>query len=164
MPGVYGLGTRAAGYEILWSDASGVIASPMFPWNSDCGALIRYVYSLYIPPPSHFAFDLSIKAIEDHNATEPPLWTVSLHDKEYTDCRLLFFGPSWGRRTNVWITQTDHEETIVIKDAYRDVERRFCEGQILSEIHDSGHLPGVVRLVDWGFVCTERGVISTAPR
>ena len=163
MPGVYGLGARAAGYEILWSDASGTIASPLFTWNSDCGPLARYIYSLYMPPPKHFTCDASIEATEDHDPTAPPHWTIRARDKEYTDCRLLFFGPSWGRRTFVWISRTNGEAT-VIKDAHRDSGRRFCEGHLLSEIHSSGYLPGVVRLINWGFVCNNREVISTAPR
>jgi hypothetical protein len=75
----------------------------------------------------------------------------------------MFFGPAWGRRTYVWVSQTD-DQTTVIKDAHRDVGRRYCEGQLLAEIHNSGYLPGVVRLISWEFVYTDRGVISTTPR
>lgn len=163
MPGVYGLAARAVGYEIMWSDASGTIASPLFTWDSDCDPLARYIYSLYVPPPNHITRDPSIQSVDDDDPKAAPLWTIRVRGKVYPKCRLLFFGPSWGRRTFVWGSRIDGETT-VIKDAHRDDARRFCEGQLLTEIHSSGYLPGAVRLVDWGFVSTNRKVITTAPR
>jgi hypothetical protein len=163
MPGVYGLGVRAKCYEVLWSDASGVIASPSIRWDSDCGMLASYIQSLYIPPPRHFTNDPTIEVVDDDNSTTAPNWTIRIRGKSYENCRIIFSGPSWGRRTFVWVGTID-DDTVVIKDAYRDDARRFCEGQILETIHDSAFVPGVVRLIDWCFVCINRTVISTAPR
>ena len=126
MPGVYGLAARASGYEILWSDASGTIASPHFTWNSDSEPLVRYVYSLYVPPPNHFTRDPTIKATDGDDLTAAPFWTIRVRGKEYPNCRLLFFGPSWGRRTFVWAS-TVEGGTTVIKDAHRDDGRRFVK-------------------------------------
>jgi hypothetical protein len=173
MPGVYGLGVRASGYEIIWSDASGVIASPRISWESRGDVLASYIHSLYRPPTGHFTSDRSIELNnDDPKSTTPPTWTIRFHGEKYLDCKLLFFGPSWGRRTSVWIGVRDGE-TFVIKDAYRDEVRRYCEGQLLEEIHGEGGpdesrvlalVPGVVRLVSWGFVRSQSEIIATVRR
>jgi hypothetical protein len=72
----------------------------------------------------------------------------------------LFFGPVWGRRTFVWNGKLDGE-TFIIKDAYRDDARRFCEGLILADIHNKGFFPGVVHMLGWGFVRNAGKVITT---
>ena len=163
MPGVYGLVARPAGYEIMWSDACGTITSPLFDWNSNLRPLTRYVYSLYMPPSNHVTCDPSIEAIDGDDPAAPPHWTIRACGKVYPNCQLLFFGSSWGRRTFVWVLNINGETTI-IKDTTRDDRDRFCEGPLLAEIHGPGHMPGVVRLIDWCFVRTEQGVITTAPR
>jgi hypothetical protein len=163
MAGVYGLGMRARNYMVLWSDASGIIASPNVSWDSDCSMLAHYVQSLYVPPPRHFTNDPTIKAVDDDDPAKPPTWTIRIREKLYERCRIIFAGPSWGRRTFVWVGTIDNDR-VVIKDAYRDDARRFCEGQILETIHEPASVPGVVRLIDWCFVCINRTVISTAPR
>jgi hypothetical protein len=104
-----------------------------------------------------------MEATECDNPTAPPHWMIRACGKEYTNCQLVFFGSSWGRRTFVWVSKSNGETT-VIKDATRDDGQRFCEGQLLAEIHGSGYMPGVVRLIDWCFVRTDQGVITTAPR
>jgi len=164
MPGVYGLGVRASGYEILWSDASGIIASPLISWDSGCGALAGYIYSLYIPPSDHFTTDPSIESNDKTDSTKPTTWTIRAHGNVYQNCRLLFFGPSWGRRTFVWVGTLDGE-SVIIKDAFRDNARRFAEGQLLlKDIHSGAFVPGVVRLMNWGFVSCDHGDIATVKR
>jgi hypothetical protein len=162
MPGVYGLGVRAKDYVVLWSDASGVIASPCIPWDSDCGMLANYIQSLYISPSRHFTNDPTIEVVDDNNSMMAPNWTIRMKGKTYENCHIIFSGPSWGRRTFVWTVKIDNE-SVVIKDAYRDDARRFCEGQILEKIHELASMPGMVRLIDWCFVCIKPAVISTAP-
>lgn len=163
MPGVYSLGVRASGYEILWSDASGIIASPLISWDSDCGALGGYISSLYIPPLDHFTIDPSIVSANESDSTKSTTWIIQVRGKMYQNYRLLFFGPSWGRRTFVWAGTLDGE-TVIIKDAYQDDARRFAEGQVLADIHQEGLVPGIVRPMDWGFVCCDDRIIATVKR
>jgi hypothetical protein len=72
MPRVYGLGVRAKCYEVLWSDALGVLASPSIRWDSDCGMLASYMQSLYILPPRHFTNDPIIEVVDNNDSTTAP--------------------------------------------------------------------------------------------
>ena len=145
MPGVYGLWVRPQCYQVLWSDASGVSASPESSWN-DCRLLEAYVYSLYHPPKGHILFDTTITAADEvPENLDRARWTIKgYRNEDYADCEWIFVGSPWGRRTNVW-KHEGHEGPTVIKDAYRDNRRRYEEHQLLHKIHRNGVFPGVVR-------------------
>jgi len=50
-------------------------------------------------------------------------------------------------------------------DGFRDNARRFAEGQLLlKDIHSGAFVPGVVRLMNWGFVSRNRRDIATVKR
>lgn len=162
MPGIYGLGIKRAGFQIFWSDASGLISSPVLQWRSAHTHLLEYVYSLYVPPRGHFTIDPSIR-LENPKSSEPPTWTVTFDEEKFEKCRTIFCAPSWGRRTFVWRGRYNGK-SVIIKDAYRDEARRFAEGQLITQIHADGIIPGVVRILKWGFLYVGSQAISTAKR
>lgn len=155
MPGAYLAWARPDAYQILWSDASGVVASDMTPWKN-LRLLATYVYSLYCPPSSHPLRDPSIIAPTKKLKPEDPLlWTIEVPRRRvYRDCQTIFVGNSWGRRTNVFKHRDKNGNIVVIKDSYRDDERRYKEEALLETIHKDrkeidpdtkGIYPGVVR-------------------
>ena len=155
MPGLYGLWARPQGYQVIWSDASGAIASLETPWD-DLNLLRAYVYSLYCPPATHFLRDPYVHTprLLPETASKGACWTIECpnHTYHYSDCETLIIGDPWNRRTQVW-KHTDEEGTVVIKDSYRDNERRFKEEALLDKIHgDTGIYPGVVRKLHGGSV------------
>ncbi len=124
MPGVYVLWAQPHGYQILWSDAAGVAASDFLFWNN-LSPLVAYVYSLYIPPKSHFLFDPTITLPEsegDFEGFNQILWRIKAHLPEpYIGCTSIFVGTPWARRTNVWTYGNMKEKSlIVIKDSFVD--------------------------------------------
>ena len=138
---------RPTNYQILWTDASGVIASPQYGWD-ELVPISRYVYSLYKPPDTHVLRDDTILPPPNLlNKTEPLRWSIKGEGSTiFRNCTSLFVGSSWGRRTNVW-HNTEDGNVVVIKDAYRDTSRRFKEDKLLKKIHSHGIFPGVVRLL-----------------
>ncbi len=65
-PGCYALSASPKGYQIGWSDPSGIDISAMIAWDYEKGdLLLRYVYSLYIPPACAMSWtQLSLWPIE----------------------------------------------------------------------------------------------------
>lgn len=145
MPGTYVLWARPKLYQILWCDASGVIASNTFTWNN-LAPLRAYIWSLYDPPQSHFLFDPSIS----RSVMEPNLWNIKTSlINNYYHLRHVFVGTTWGHRTNVWVSTSPLQEIVVaIKIHYPDNERRGIEEETLIHIHAKGIYPGVVRLLE----------------
>ena len=146
LPGAYVAWAAPEGYQILWSDASGVVASEFTPW-AQIEMLGAFVYSLYDPPSSHWLRDQSLKPMRaKHQPSDEVLWKIKLKEprREFTKCQSIFVGNSWGRRTNVFKHGNGHD-VAVIKDSYRDTKRRYLEEKLLDEIHEDGIFPGVVR-------------------
>lgn len=147
MPGVYSVWASAKGYQVLWSDASGTVASEVNQWD-DLTLLAAFVYSLYCPPPTHFLVDPSITPDQKFNLNYPPFWTIKGHKKRpYTGCESLCSRSACGRRTNVWKYEDGCCGVVVIKDSYRDNSWLCKERGILEHIHKDGIYPGVVRLL-----------------
>ena len=157
MPGVYGLWAGPEGYQVLWSDASGVTASPKSSWDV-CELLAAYVYSLYYPPANHILFDQTITSpIAPRLGSNKPRWTIEGHLKDpYRACEWIFTASSWGRRTNVWKHEIKGKGPVVVKDAYRvvindayrDIRRHYEEEILIKKIHRNGIFPGVVRTLE----------------
>ena len=160
MPGVYGLSAKAEGYQVLWSDACGFVASPVTKWTN-LDLLVGYVYSLYFPPKDHILFDPSITSIIDPDAKHL-IWSIkSPCGIEYSRCLQVFTGSSWGRRTNVW---KQKGQAVVIKDSFREDSRQFEEYELLCDIHSLGNFPGVVRILESPQGDPRSPIISTVPR
>ena len=149
MPGVYGLWVGPEGYQVLWSDASGVTASPKSSWDA-CELLAAYVYSLYYPPADHILFDQAITSpTTPRLGSNKPRWTIAGHLKDpYRACEWIFTASSWGRRTNVWKHEIKGKGPVVVKVTYRDNKRRFEEEILIQKIHRNGIFPGVVRTLE----------------
>lgn len=149
MPGVYGLWARPQCYQVLWSDAAGIVASPQSGWE-DCSLLEAYVYSLYDPPKGHTLFDPTIiRSTVVPSDWEKARLTIKGHLKDpYLHCYWIAVGSSWGRRTNVWMRNFEGKGPVVIKDAYRDDNREYEEDKLLEKIHRKGIFPGVVRTLE----------------
>ena len=162
MPGVYGLWACRQYYQVLWSDASGMIASAHSSWD-DCELLAAYVYSLYDPPDNHMLFDSTIIASDElPEKSDKARWTIKGHLKEaYLDCEWIFNGSAWGRRTNVWKHEIEGKGPVVVKDSYQDNRRRYMEKKLINKIHSKGIFPGVVRTLK---AAEQRLVITTASR
>ena len=152
MPGIYALWARPQGYQVFWSDASGVVASPETLW-ADLELLGAYVYSLYCPPATHLLCDPTVHSpkLVEGMTSKGPHWTIECpnHTYHYSDCETLAIGDPWNRRTHVW-KHADEQGTVVIKDSYRKDERPFKEEDLLDKIHGRGIYPGVVRMLHGG--------------
>lgn len=150
IPGVYVMRANPSHYQILWSDAAGVVASQEIRWEN-LEPMFSYVYSLYKPPKSHILLDETITSPTRKFSPRGTLrWSIEGPDqKTYHNCVSLYKGNPWGRRTNVWsyTEKGNPDNVVVIKDAYRDVKRRYKEEGMLGEIHKNGIYPGVVRLL-----------------
>lgn len=145
--GLYVLSACPQDYRIAWVDASGPVTSPPFKWDN-LEPLVRYLYSHYAPPESHFIHDYSVSPQRLYNSPQPSPWSVSFLGSTYTDCTIAFWSDAWGRRTTVFKQVSEDGTAICIKDAYRDNERRFREKAVLEDLHRDGIVPGVVRVLD----------------
>lgn len=147
MPGVYGLWARPQHYQVLWSDASGVVTSPMFDWDN-LEPLASYVLSLYDPPKSHYLRDPTISLSPREPVDHQTVWWIiqGLSGSPDLVCKRIFVGNQWGRRTSIYLYVDCHGK-IVIKDSYCDDKHRFKEENLLRHIHKDGTFPGVVRLL-----------------
>ena len=146
LPGAYLAWASPKGYQILWSDASGFVASEFTPWTQ-ITMLGAFVYSLYDPPSSHWLRDRGLKPMSvKHQPSDHVLWNIKLNKprREFVNCKSIFVGNSWGRRTNVF-KHGNGPEIVIVKDSYRDTKRRYLEEEFLYEIHEDGIFPGVVR-------------------
>ncbi|KAI0807935.1 hypothetical protein C8Q74DRAFT_1230133 [Fomes fomentarius] len=145
------LSVKPAYYQILLSEPSGTVASPRFNWK-DLGPLASFLYSLYIPPPSHFYHDATIlKSPFTHAGASTSSisvsWSITCHGEQYTDGKMMSaLGDAWGRRTAVFLIKDATGSHVVIKEYYWHHKRRFEESELLEAIHKDGDVPGVVRL------------------
>ncbi|OBZ76717.1 hypothetical protein A0H81_03223 [Grifola frondosa] len=164
-PGVYCLSVKPETYQVLWSDPSGVVASPHTSWK-ELQLLAAFLYSLYMPPLSHFVRDRSIVWTEPPGQVfGPPRWTITSQGVKYRDCSILFNGKAWGNRTTVFSSPaTESSGFAIIKESYTDNASRFQEADILQHIHSDGLMPGVVRLVDSENVQVDEQAIGTSAR
>lgn len=60
LQGVYCVTVQSTWYQIVWSDSSGVVASPKSPWDQ-LDLLVGYIYSLYYPPDHHCLHDSTLE-------------------------------------------------------------------------------------------------------
>ncbi|KAI0079447.1 hypothetical protein K474DRAFT_1659020 [Panus rudis PR-1116 ss-1] len=155
MPGLYAITANPNFYQVLWGDASGTYASAEFQWSS-LDPLVAYIRSLYSPPAEHHLFDPSVHtpALIPHRRIRKPgkksiTWTIDHDGQSYPNCESIFTGPICGRRTTVFARRDEHGEFLstIIKDYYRDDQRRFDEVKLINHIHVDGTVPGVVRLL-----------------
>ena len=145
MVGTYVLWARARSYQIVWSDASGMVASPRYKWTR-LPPLAAYISSLYAPPKNHMLFDTTILRANANAA--PASWTITgLNQENYLGCQPLFSGPAWGSRTNTWIHRITSGQVMVIKDTFSIIARHKTEEGLLRYIHRRGIYPGIVRLL-----------------
>ena len=152
MVGISSFTANAEEYSILWSDASGTVSYPIL-WD-DLIPLERYVYTLYHPHGGHHTRDPAIisptRRVPPKGTEEEPRWTVMSPDgKIYESCHQSYTAEGWGRRTTVYVHNNpeDTYDCAVTKDAYRDVQGRFEEADLLRRIHSDGNFPGVVRVL-----------------
>lgn len=144
-PGFYLLVIKPQWYQVLYSDPTGVFASPHIPWdNTDL--LVAYVYSHYNPPDAHFLWDETVRWFEHNGRCTFPSWKIQVNGEWYTRGRFIFVGESWSRLTTTFGARNAHDQDVIIKDSYHKAGRRFKEEEILEHLHAEGDLLGVVRL------------------
>lgn len=161
MPGIFSLSANALGYQIIWSDASGLVVSSLETW-AVLGPLEAYVRSMYAPPDRHYLLDPTITTpvlcepdekyrwLMSQPHTRTPHWTVTYGDRVYEKCIPIHVAEAWGRRTVVFGYQDASGNFAVIKDTFRDDQRRFEEAVLLKHIHKNGTFPGIPRLLASG--------------
>lgn len=145
MVGTYALWACPEHYQILWSDASGMVASEFIDWGNR-EPLKQYVWSLYVPPKAHVLFDKSI--VRQPGGGD--LWTITISTgtpEVYRNLTRTFIGSSWGRRTNVFASQEKDTGLVVVKVSFPDSESCGREVRALQAIHGDAIFPGVVRLL-----------------
>ncbi|KAI0767497.1 hypothetical protein C8Q74DRAFT_961623 [Fomes fomentarius] len=142
---------KPAYYQILLSEPSGTAASPQYSWN-ELEPLASFLYSLYLPPPSHFYHDTTISksplAFAGASTSSISVsWSIGCCGEQYTDGKIMFaLGDAWGRRTTIFLIKDATGSRVVIKEYYWHHKRRFEESELLKAIHKDGDVPGVVRL------------------
>ncbi|KAJ3491355.1 hypothetical protein NLI96_g779 [Meripilus lineatus] len=143
--GTYVLSANTRSYQILWSDASGEIASPLYKWT-ELAPLAAYVSSLYIPPQHHVLFDPSVTRELDP-LTNKQTWSIkNLHGGAHTGCTLVFSGDDpWRRRMHAWKCLNEQGRTVVIKNVFNAIDKGWNESAFLRCVHWHGVYPGVVR-------------------
>ena len=146
-PGFYVLLIKPQWYQVLYSDPTGVFASPQTPWTN-MDLLAAYVYSHYNPPSDHLLWDDTIRWSESDDSCFVPSWNIDLRGQEYTDGEIIFVGEPWSRLTTTFDVEDANGKHVIIKDCYRHDGLRFTEEAILEHLHAEGDLPGVVRLKD----------------
>ncbi len=144
-PGFYVLVIKPQWYQVLYSDPTGVFASPQTSWT-DTDLLVAYLYSHYHPPDRHFIWDDTIRWSEPLGPCLSPSWDITCDGKVYKNGRFVFFGEPWGRLTTAFNIEDPDGKRVIIKDSYRGTGRRFKEEDILDHIHAEGDFLGVVRL------------------
>ncbi|KAI1786564.1 hypothetical protein LXA43DRAFT_1064488 [Ganoderma leucocontextum] len=144
-PGFYLLVIKPQWYQVLYSDPTGLFASPQTPW-ANMDLLVAYVYSHYEPPDAHFLWDETIRWSESNGPCTFPSWKIQVKGEWYTDGQFIFVGEPWSRLTTTFDTVDANGEHVIIKDGYRHDGRRFKEEEILDHLHAEGDLLGVVRL------------------
>ncbi|KAJ3491341.1 hypothetical protein NLI96_g784 [Meripilus lineatus] len=147
MAGTYGLSANLDYYQILWSDASGGIASPLYDWTK-LAPLAAYVCSIYVPPRHHVLLDSSITREINPWTERGMTWSIkNRRAVTYTGCKLLYSGDAWGRRTYVWKHTDDQGQITIIKDAFHTISDQRLKSDLLSYSHRNGIYPGVVRFL-----------------
>jgi hypothetical protein len=113
--------------------------------------LYAFIYRLY--SPSHFA-DSSYTRTGFNKETRETTYTVRMNSMDYTDFRAIYAKNPFGTRTHVLSNPSskltpegDDRPLTVVKDQLCRIGRRFEEQAILSEIHGSMRVPGVVEAV-----------------
>ena len=155
-PGLYVLVIKPKWYQVLYSDPTGVFASPETDWT-DTDLLVAYLYSHYHPPDRHFLWDDTIRWTEPHGPCLAPSWEIVCDGKLYKDGQFIFIGEPWSRLTTAYNIEDPSGNRVVIKDSYRSFGRRFKEEDILNHIHAEGDFLGVVRLKTHAAVATGDG-------
>ena len=139
-------------YQVLLSNANGVIASERTSWDDTLQLLQAYLYSLYIPPDNHVLFDPTMFWDTTRTGEDSvPEWTIKFHagqpdEQTFKYASLYFYGSPWSRRTAIFKCVQEDGEEVIIKEYYRSARRRFKEEDVLRHIHADGDVPGIVRL------------------
>ena len=144
-PGFYVLVIKPQWYQVLYSDPTGVFASPQTFWP-ETDLLVAYLYSHYLPPARHFLWDDTIRWTEPDGPLTHPAWEITCDGKTYTKGQFIFIGEPWGRLTTALTIEDPSGRRVIIKDSYRGTGRRFKEEDILDHIHAEGDFLGVVRM------------------
>lgn len=144
---------QTTGYTILWSDPAAVWASNASAWG-DLTLLAQYVYSLYIPPQSHFTTDPSIRLLSALSWNAEPIWEIEISD-EFLPARAKFVGNAWTRQS--WIAEILEGDLVagwkarvppmIVKDAFVSQGRRWKESAVLEHIQKDGLVAGVVQMI-----------------
>ena len=160
-PTILVLLVKPEGYQVLLSDANGIIASKRSPWD-DLELLQAYLYSLYVPPSNHAFFDPSLSWYIGPDSAVAPDWLIKFNaglSSEHTFRGSLHFtGSPWSRRTTIFMAKDEEDHPVIVKEYYRSDRRRFKEEDVLRQIHADGDVPGVVRLR-----CAEEVCVNGVP-
>ena len=105
--------------------------------------LYAFIYRLY--NPSHFA-DPSYTRTGFDKGTSQRIYTVRFKEKRCPDFRSIYARNPFTTRTHV-LSNPSHTEATVIKETLCQ-RRHFDEQTILSKIHETMKVPGVVGVVD----------------
>lgn len=134
VPGIF---FNATAFKLFLANACQCYATDLIQWNTPIAQRLLYTWfwRLYHPDVD--------KTIQIHGGSSgPPTFTVSTNGNTvYEPCSILSTGGPFGRRTTVF-----DAPSVVIKEQFIEIGRRFAEGPILERIHDKGCFPGVVRI------------------
>ena len=146
-----GLLTTTVGVMFLVGTSGVGIRQLSVNWGNENLHKLIYasIYRMY--DPSHFK-DPSFTRTGFNKVTSKATYAVRFKDKEYSDFCTIHARNPFGARIHVLsnpsLTQGDDSPPTVIKEQLCRTGRRFDELTILTKIHQSMVVPGVVEAVD----------------
>ncbi|QRV78874.1 hypothetical protein RhiJN_06889 [Ceratobasidium sp. AG-Ba] len=147
---VLGFTTRQRSYRLVYHDGGVIQESSPISWSSP-GPLYAFVRALYDQPFR----DRSMAMLSTSNGTAS--WATKVGEDVYvTHEGRPDIGPGQRRFTNLVI----HLVTAVvffIKDIWRDMRRRYFEGDLYDKAHHDKPLAGLMTVQAHGYVLDEDG-------
>ncbi|KAF8680581.1 other FunK1 protein kinase [Rhizoctonia solani] len=147
---VLGFATRRNSYRLVYHDSGVIHQSSPFLWSSP-GPLYAFVRALY-GRPFH---DCSMAILNGKNGTAS--WATKIGDDIYvTQQGHPDIGPGQRRFTNL-VTHLVTAMIFFIKDIWRDVRRRYFEGNLYEKAHHEQPLAGLMTVQAYGYVLDKDG-------
>ncbi|PVF98016.1 hypothetical protein CPB86DRAFT_826005 [Serendipita vermifera] len=136
---VLGIYVHEKGFRLAVSNACGVANLVELSWNHQSAVQLLYgwIYRLYSPYKDP-------KIAREIESEDNITFRIKVKGKKYMGCKLIKVGTAFGRRSTIFDVPGD--EPLVIKYQYIAKNRRFAELSIISNIHEKGPFPGIVRI------------------
>jgi hypothetical protein len=141
---VQGIYVQPDAFMLVVTNACGTFSTPLLDWGPRPSRLLLSAWISCLYRPVNVDPSVTMQTVEG-----VPKFTINCGGAVYTNCSIRHAGSPFGRRTIVYNTdpQSELQKSMVIKEQYIKVDRRFEEHLILEKIHQDTDFPGVTRVV-----------------